>query len=117
MAFTDYGYDKIRGYLVSQISHVGIYNGATQIVRLPITTAGFSVADDAVGNKLTVTAILKGDGTTHASIAVGTTVDGMKLYDGAAASNEIDGETYTSFTFNNTADQLTLKITINAPAV
>lgn len=118
MAFTDYGYDLLRANLVSKISHVGIYNGATKVATVAVDGSNVTVADDAAANKITVTAVLKGDGTTNAAITTGVTVDGMKLFDSAAGTGIIDDETYASaFTFNNVEDQLTLKITINAPAL
>lgn len=119
MAFTDYGYDLVRGYLVTKITHAAIISDTgTEICRIPVDGVKVTVSDDADQNKITVTAVLKGDGSTHSNIKVGTTVKGMKLYDVATDGKPIDDETYASaFTFNNPEDQLTLKIVINAPAV
>lgn len=116
MAMQDYGYDVIRQNLQTSITHISIVdNASTEIVRIPVGDSRVTATNDNTGNTLTYTVVLTG---SDADMGVGKTVGAYGLYDVATGGSAIDSDTFASAaTFNSTADQITLTITVNAPAV
>lgn len=118
MAISADGYRKLRETIQNNWTYVAVTDAAGAQIgsRLQVgVTTGVTWSDDAVTSPLVLNVVLKGDGSTSAAISASnsTVVKGLQLFDASTGGVALDSETYaTSFTFQNAADQLTLKLTI-----
>lgn len=115
--FTTEGYTDLRTYMQTTWDEIEVRNDSqSALFRLPVSDARVTWTSDATANPLTIEVVLTG---SDAEISVGsTTVQGAALFkDNTGGSSMLDVTYDTAFTFQNAEDQLTLRITMNAPAV
>lgn len=111
------GYQDLRDRIQANWAFLEIRNDVqAAIIRIAIGGADtrFTWTHVAGAQTLEATAVLKG---SDADIGVGRIVAGSALYKVATLGDAMHPETFTAFTFNNTADQLTIKHRLQVPTV
>lgn len=105
--FTSYGYGKIREYVRSTFTYVGVGNGAGEVLRF--NNATITINGDTVSYTFQVT---NSDNTL-----INKTINNAKIYESSSAANVVAEVNFTDFTFESTDDVLTLTINIQLPSI
>lgn len=105
--FTSYGYSKMREYVRSTFTYVGVGNGAGEVLRLNNTT--ITINGDTVSYTFQVTNV---DNTL-----MNKTINNAKIYESSSAVNAVAEVNFTDFKFESTDDVLTLTINIQLPSI
>lgn len=115
MAISNEGYKDLRQHVETTWKYVAIIsdNGA-ELSRLQVgVDTGVTISDDYTINPLTIQAVLTGT-----QMGINTKVQGLKLYNVATNGTALVEVTYASyFQFQNADDELTLRETIQIPAI
>lgn len=116
MAITSDGLKDLRQHIETTWTHIEVRDESNNpIVRIPNTDPRFTVLDDYVINPITLQLLLTG---SDIDIGVGRKVKSYSIYNVAVGGvSLIDVTLASEFTFATVSDTLTIKETINIPAV
>ena len=108
------GYQDLRQYISTNWSTLKVLDASNAVVTTIAlaTDTRVSVLADYTHQEMQYKIVLKG---SDSDIGVGKVVAGTQLYKGTTAVGAI--ETFTSFTFENSADTLNITVHIQVPKV
>ncbi|MGG4434263.1 hypothetical protein AAXE64_06855 [Priestia megaterium] len=114
MDISTQGYDNLRSYIQTNWKYLELQSSTgTPILR--ITTTDSRVTITNANGKITYTLVLKG---SDSGITVGSTEVGKSaIFNAASGGTAFSTETFTSFTFAGTQDELTVTHELQVPKV
>jgi hypothetical protein len=113
MDISTQGYDNLRSYIQTNWKYLELQSSTgTPILR--ITTSDSRLTISNANGKLTYVLVLKG---SDAGITIGTEVGKSAIFNVASGGTAYSTETFTSFTFAGTQDELTVTHELQVPKV
>ncbi|KZB90119.1 hypothetical protein A2U94_17855 [Bacillus sp. VT 712] len=100
MDISTQGYDNLRNYIQSNWKYIELQSSAgTSVIRLTNTDSRVTITNS--NGKITYVLVLKGS-----DVPVGTEVAKSAIFNVASGGTAFSTETFTSFTFAGTQDEL-----------
>lgn len=109
----NYGYEKIRTFVLSNWKYLQVCKPDGTILKRFSTTDGLTITGTAVNTELEYKVVISGSDATFIGQSVGKSV----LFDVATGGSAIATETFTTFTFESVDDSLTILHKLQIPAV
>lgn len=110
-----HGYNDLKEYVAANWNHIAVYNSSVELFRISTSDSRVTVGSTAV-NPLTITLVLTGSDSELASLP--KAVDAVGLFKASAEGECMTGqESFTSFTFEQAADKLTIEMKLEVPAL
>lgn len=112
------GYTDLRERIEASWTHVGFFNGATELFRLPLTDGRVQWESDAAANPLVLRADLDGDDAEIDVAENGAmTIDGTRLFKVAEAGDALSSDDHAAFTFGDPGDTCIFRHEVQGPEI